>query len=92
MNPDREGGPFGICLKPSKKNSKGSHTAEPRVNRIPPPQDVCILIPETLHDKESFADMIKGVEMGRLSCIIQVGPVQSQSPYKREAEGSERDT
>lgn len=29
------------------------------------------------HGTRGFADVIKGGEMGRLACVIQVGPMQS---------------
>lgn len=45
-----------------------------------PHQNVHVPIPETcesvtLYSKRVFADVVKKVEMRRLSCISQVGPV-----------------
>lgn len=35
-----------------------------------------------------WCDYIKGLEVGRLSCVIRVGPKGSYKfPYKRKAEG-----
>lgn len=50
-------------------------------NALPPllPKDVHILTPRTgkyviLHGKRDFAEVMKDLETGRLSWIIQVGP------------------
>ena len=50
-----------------------------RLNNTPP-QNVHILVPRTceyatFHGKRDFADVIKGLQMGRVSWITRVGPV-----------------
>ena len=57
------------------------------------PQTVHILTPGACEHvispgKRDFADMIKTLETGRLSWIIQIGPIYSES-LKSEAGGSE---
>ena len=50
------------------------------------PKDVHVLVPKTceyitLHSKKDFAGVIKDLKMGRLSWIIQVGPMQWEEPF-----------
>lgn len=58
----------------------------------PSPADIHMLIPgtvnATLHGRKIFVDAINAFEMGRLSCIIHMGPKSNHKHLdKKEAEG-----
>lgn len=63
-----------------------------------PHKDVLVLISRTRdyvvsHGKRDFTGVIKGLEIKRLSRVIQVGQCNHKSPYQREQEShSERRT
>ena len=64
------------------------------VSGIVAPKDVHAPIPRTcdyvtLHDKGDFADVIKDLEMGRLSWVIPSAQCHHKGPHKSQAGGSE---